>query len=145
MKMTRDIHDLVGGLLMSAAGLFFALYGREYNFGSADRMGPGYFPVVLGWLLFGLGLLLAIPAWWRQGSPIVLQWGNLFWSVASLLAFALLLYPLGVALAALAASLVALIATKMSLRTRLLVSLAVAALTTVIFPIGLRMTLPIWP
>ena len=25
MKMTRDIHDIVGGLLMSAAGLFFAL------------------------------------------------------------------------------------------------------------------------
>ena len=41
--------------------------------------------------------------------------------------------------------LIALLATKMAIRTRFLVSLAVAALTTVIFPIGLRMTLPIWP
>ena len=65
--------------------------------------------------------------------------------MASLLAFALLLYPLGVALASLIASLIALLATKMAIRTRFLVSLAVAALTTVIFPIGLRRTLPIWP
>ena len=141
----KDIRDILGGFGLAAIGVFAVVYGQRYEFGDLNRMGPGYFPVVLGWLLFGLGLLLAVPAWWRQGSPIVMQWGNLFWSVASLLAFAVLLYPLGVALASLAASLVALLATKMALRTRLLVSLAVAALTTVIFPIGLRMTLPIWP
>ncbi len=145
MKITRDKHDLVGGLLMTAAGLFFALYGQRYDVGTADRMGPGYFPVVLGWTLAALGLLVAVPAWWRRGGPIAVQWGNLFWCVASLLAFALALRPLGVVLAAFVAALVSLVPSAMHWRTRLLVCAVVAGLTTLIFPIGLQMMLPIWP
>lgn len=145
MKITRDQHDLVGGLLMTAAGLFFALYGRHYEFGSAARMGAGYFPVVLGWTLAVLGLLVALPAWWRRGSAIALQWSNLFWCVASLLAFALTLHTLGVVLASFAAALISLVPSAMRLRTRLAVCAVVALLTALIFPLALQMTLPIWP
>ena len=145
MKITRDNHDLVGGLLMTTAGLFFALYGARYDFGTSDRMGPGYFPVVLGWTLAVLGLLVAVPAWWRRGSGITVQWGNLFWCVASLLAFALTLRLLGVVLASFVASLISLVPSSMALRTRLTVCAVVAVLTTLIFPIGLQMMLPIWP
>lgn len=145
MKTTRDIHDLVGGLLMATTGLFFALYGQSYHFGTSDRMGPGYFPVVLGWTLFILGLLVAIPAWWRRGSAIQLQWSNLFWCVLSLLVFAVVLQPAGVVLASFVTALISLAPSAMNLRTRLTVCAVITLLTTLIFPIGLQMQLSIWP
>ncbi|HVR51641.1 MAG TPA: tripartite tricarboxylate transporter TctB family protein [Pseudorhodoferax sp.] len=145
MKTTRDIHDIVGGLLMTAAGIFFAVYGQRYNFGESARMGPGYFPVVLGWTLAVLGLLVALPAWWRSGTAIQVQWSNLFWCVASLLVFAFALQTLGVVLASFFASVLALVPSAMGLRTRLTVCAVVAALTTLIFPLGLQMMVPIWP
>ena len=145
MKTTRDIHDLVGGLLMTATGLFFALYGQQYEFGTAARMGPGYFPVVLGWTLSVLGILVALPAWWRRGTGITVQWSNLLWCIASLLLFALTLQPLGVIAAAFLASLLALVPSAMPLRTRLIVCTVVAILTTLIFPVALQMMLPLWP
>ncbi len=145
MKTTRDSHDLVGGLLMTAAGLFFALYGTSYNFGTASRMGPGYFPVVLGWILAALGILIAAPAWWRRGTRINVQWNNLLWCVAALLCFAFTLNRLGVIPASFLTALLSLVPSAMSLRTRLVVCAVVALLTTLIFPVGLQMNLPLWP
>ena len=130
---------------MTATGLFFALYGREYDFGTTARMGPGYFPVVLGWVLAVLGLTVAVPAWWRRGTMVTAQWGNLFWCVLSLLAFAVTLRVLGVVVAAFLSALLSLVPSAMPLRTRLTVCAVVALLTTLIFPIGLSMILPIWP
>lgn len=145
MKTTRDIHDIVGGLLMTAAGLFFALYGSRYTMGSAERMGPGYFPIVLGWVLAVLGLLVALPAWWRQGTGITVQWKNLLWCVASLAVFALTLKPLGVVVSTFLACLLALVPSTMTLRTRLTVCAVVSVITVLIFPVALQMILPIWP
>lgn len=145
MKTTRDIHDIVGGLLMTAAGLFFALYGSRYTMGSAERMGPGYFPIVLGWVLAVLGILVALPAWWRQGSGITVQWKNLLWCVASLAVFALTLKPLGVVVSTFLACVLALVPSRMTLRTRLTVCAVVSVITVLIFPVALQMILPIWP
>ena len=130
---------------MTAAGVFFAVFGSQYNFGESARMGPGYFPVVLGWTLAVLGLLVAVPAWWRRGTGIKVQWGNLVWSIAALVLFAVTLQWLGVVLASFLASGVASVPSAMALRTRLTVCAAVALLTTLIFPIGLQMVLPLWP
>jgi Tripartite tricarboxylate transporter TctB family len=48
--------DLIAGLIFIILGtvLFFA--SQNYDIGSARRMGPGYFPALLGLLLVGLGL-----------------------------------------------------------------------------------------
>lgn len=145
MKVTRDVHDIIGGLLMTAAGLFFAIYGREYDMGTGARMGPGFFPVVLGWILAVLGLGIAIPAWWRRGSPITVQWSNLFWCVLSIVVFGAALYPLGVVAASFIAALLSLVPSSMRLHTRMIVCGVVALLTTLIFPMALQMVLPIWP
>ena len=51
--------DFWGGLMLVAIGATTMALGRDYPFGSALRMGPGYFPTVLGGLmiLFGLYVL----------------------------------------------------------------------------------------
>ncbi len=130
---------------MLAAGLFFALYGSRYDFGTTARMGPGYFPVVLGWILAGFGLLVAVPAWWRRGTRIQLDASSLFWCVLSMLLFAFTLNLLGVVIASFFTALLSLTPSTLGWRTRVMVSAVVALLTTLIFPIGLQMILPIWP
>ena len=48
--------------LMIVIGLFAVWYAQRYAFGSPRQMGPGFFPVVLGWVLAGLGVLILLPA-----------------------------------------------------------------------------------
>jgi hypothetical protein len=52
--------DFWAGVMLIAIGAAAVLIARDYPFGSAFRMGPGYFPSVLGGILalFGLGLLI---------------------------------------------------------------------------------------
>lgn len=60
--------DFYSGLMFIAVGGGFALGAREYEIGAAARMGPGYFPFVLGILLAILGLIITINAF-RAGPP----------------------------------------------------------------------------
>jgi Tripartite tricarboxylate transporter TctB family len=55
-----DAADLVGGLLVFAGGCAVALGATSYQIGELTRMGPGYFPLVVGIALavIGLGLVL---------------------------------------------------------------------------------------
>lgn len=58
--MKPDMRDLTAGLAMIAVGSFVALYASaNYKMGDAARMGPGYFPAMLGWILAFLGLVIA--------------------------------------------------------------------------------------
>ena len=55
----RNNKDLWAGVMLIGIGAAAMLIARNYPFGTALRMGPGYFPVVLGALLivFGLAIL----------------------------------------------------------------------------------------
>ena len=51
--------DFWAGLMFLAFGLFFAIYGAaHYQMGTAVRMGPAYFPTLLGGLLTVLGAIV---------------------------------------------------------------------------------------
>ena len=55
--------DFWAGLMFIAFGLFFAVWAVvNYQMGSAVRMGPAYFPAVLGGLLAVLGLMVLVEA-----------------------------------------------------------------------------------
>jgi len=58
----RAPSDFWCGLLFVAIGVAFAVLAQNYRFGTAARMGPGYFPTLLGALMALLGLTLAVPA-----------------------------------------------------------------------------------
>ena len=51
--------DFWGGVMLVAIGALAMAVARNYTFGTALRMGPGYFPTVLGGVLvlFGLAIL----------------------------------------------------------------------------------------
>src|ERR1700716_4266759 len=50
--------DVWAGLMLIAIGALAILIARNYTFGTALRMGPGYFPVILGGMLILFGLYI---------------------------------------------------------------------------------------
>ena len=58
--MIKSKKDLYAGLMFILLGGFFALWAGNYPMGTAVRMGPAYFPTILGWLTLGLGVIIAI-------------------------------------------------------------------------------------
>ena len=56
----RNQKDLAAGLIYIVAGAGFALGALNYKIGDAARMGPGWFPLWIGLLLVGVGVLTAL-------------------------------------------------------------------------------------
>ncbi len=52
----RDNQDFWGGVMLIVTGAVAVYMARNYGFGTALRMGPGYFPTVLGVILILFGL-----------------------------------------------------------------------------------------
>jgi putative tricarboxylic transport membrane protein len=97
----RSPSDFWCGVIFLAIGVAFAVLAQEYRFGTAARMGPGYFPTLLGGLLAVLGLSLSVPAFVFEGERFPrLHWRPLLAILAGIVAFALLLDPLGFLIAA---------------------------------------------
>src|SRR3954470_13175374 len=65
--------DVWAGLLLVAIGGSAVFIARNYTFGTALRMGPGYFPTVLGGLLALLGVYLVASAL-KSGEAIGSNW-----------------------------------------------------------------------
>jgi hypothetical protein len=65
-----DRANLICGLLMVAAGLFFAYQSLELDLGTAFRMGPGYFPFILACALILFGVIILVQAFRAEGEPI---------------------------------------------------------------------------
>lgn len=68
MQAIQRYRDQVGGALMIAIGLGGIIEGQTYSFGSLARMGPGFFPVVLGALLGLVGVGITANAKPTQAS-----------------------------------------------------------------------------
>lgn len=58
----KNQKDFFSGLLFMAIGVGFAWSASHYTIGSAAKMGPGYFPLLLGALLTVLGGVLVFKA-----------------------------------------------------------------------------------
>jgi hypothetical protein len=91
------------GLMFLAFGVGFSWAAQSYQMGTAVRMGPAYFPTVLGGLLAVLGLVVFLQSFVVQGEhvgrfyfrPVLLVLGGV-------VIFALLLRPLGLVIATIA-------------------------------------------
>ena len=142
----KDYRDVLGGLLMFAIGMFAATYSDRYEMGTLQRMGPGYFPVALGYLLAFLGACIMVPGFFRQGTHIKVDWKSLIWVTLGVVAFGLLLNRLGLVLTSFVmVVLVSVPGQDMNWTRRLVLGASVSLITYVIFSFLLGMVIPVWP
>lgn len=88
-----------GVLFLCFGGMAFAI-SRDYSFGSAGRMGPGYFPTVLSCLLMGFGVMALLRGVRRQGAALgAFAWKQSAKVLCSIVAFAFLLPRAGLIVA----------------------------------------------
>ncbi len=87
--------DFFSGLMFMGVGVAFAVGATTYNVGSGARMGPGYFPLILGILLAILGgaiVFYSTAVESADGDKIgKWAWKPLFFILASNFAFGVLL------------------------------------------------------
>lgn len=92
--------DFWAGVLYLAIGAGAMWIAKDYRIGTAGRMGPGYFPLVLSALLMGVGLLSLARSLMAPGDAITpVAWKPMALVLAAPASFAFLLPRTGVVLA----------------------------------------------
>jgi hypothetical protein len=140
--MRLNLRDLAAGALFIAIGSFFALSAIfNLSIGRALSMGPGYFPVLLGLILIGFGLAIAISGAADPAAPFgPVSWRGVGLVTASIVFFALTVRGLGMGPALGGATLLAALSTdRNSPLTAILLSLALTAFCLLVFVIALRL------
>lgn len=147
-----DIKDLVGGALMVAIGTFVAVYAAShYSLGSLGRMGPGMFPMIVGWILAGLGVAILVPALFRSGQAMeAIEWRPALAVFVACIVFAITLERFGIVPATAALTLISTFADAKRKMSPLVTAIFVAAVSVVIaliFKVGLDIPVAIarWP
>jgi hypothetical protein len=87
--------DFFAGLMFMTVGVAFSWGATNYNIGEGARMGPGYFPLMLGILLGVLGLAIifeSLVVETEDGEPVgSIAWKPLGFIIGANLAFGVLL------------------------------------------------------
>ena len=69
-SISIDRTNGICGLAFIATGLFFIWQAASLEIGTAFRMGPGYFPLVLAAILTLLGIVVLVQATRVEGEPM---------------------------------------------------------------------------
>lgn len=139
--MGRDLQDLIGGLVISGIGLFFAIYAYlNYNIGSSRSMGPGYFPILLGVALIGIGFIIAVTSWYRTRQDFKFDWKGSLFVIGSISLFGISIEPLGLLPATFLSVILSMLPVRgMNTKKRFTVAIGICLVTYVIFVLGLGM------
>jgi Tripartite tricarboxylate transporter TctB family len=94
MKLLHNKNVLAGLMFMVFGGAFF-IGALNYSLGTGARMGPGYFPRMLGGLLFVLGAIIAVEGYFesKKGEDTPIGWHimPMVWLLGAVGAFGVLL------------------------------------------------------
>lgn len=150
--------DLLAGLMFTLTGAAFALGAREYDMGTSGRMGPGYFPLVLGIILAMLGILTAMQSFGgkqEEGQEIgKIAWRPLTFVIGANLIFGLLLGGLpsigipamGLIVAIIGLTFVSMLASKdFCIKRATILSAILAVGSYFVFVKMLGLTFQVWP
>jgi hypothetical protein len=143
--IARNAKDFWTGLIYLFVGSGALIISRDYDMGTAVKMGPAYFPTLLSVLLMGIGVISVIRSFLRSGTPIgVVAWKGLLLIVASTLLFGVIVRGAGLLIALpLLVIVSALASTRFSWKTSLLEAAGITVFCIFIFLKGLGVPLPI--
>jgi hypothetical protein len=141
--------DFWSGVMFIIFGLFFALAARNYDMGTSQRMGPAYFPTLLGGILALLGVIITIIGLGREsadGKVERFHFAEAAWVLGAVVVFGLLLMPAGVLVAIVVLVVISGAAShEFRWKGAIVLSLVMALITYVAFVVGLKLTIPVLP
>ena len=150
--------DFFAGLMYLAVGAAFGIGATNYSIGTGARMGPGYFPLILGVVLALIGLFIAFKATVsgpKDGDPIgKWAWKQVFFVLAANFAFGILLVGIpalgipgfGLIIAIIALVLIASLAGySYNFKEVLVLAIVLAAGSYAVFVWALNLQFPVWP
>jgi len=150
--------DFFSGLMFTIVGAAFAYGATSYNVGTGARMGPGYFPLLLGVILALLGatiLFKSLVVETPDGEPVgAWAWKPLVFIIAGNLLFGILLGglpSLGSPAMGLIAAIfgttivVSLAGDEFSLKETVVLSAILSVMSYAAFILLLKLQFPVWP
>ena len=143
VKSPQDFGAAAVFMLIGLAGIYF---GKDLTFGSASRMGPGYFPTIISFLILVLGIVIGLRSITVEGPPIgELQFRPLIFVIGSILIFGILIDRVGLAISAVTLTLVAGFARRsVNLKENFVLGAGLAIFTIAVFVYALGQPLPAW-
>lgn len=154
----KSQRDFFAGLMFLVVGVAFAWGATTYNVGVGARMGPGYFPLMLGIVLAGLGMVIIFEAMvveTEDGEPVgSWAWKPLAYILGANLAFGVLLAgipkfgipAMGMIVGIYALTIIASLAgDRFRLRDVLILSTILAIGSYLAFVMLLKLQFPVWP
>jgi hypothetical protein len=145
--MQKSLKDLLAGLIFIAFGLAFAYAASTYQLGTAFRMGPGYFPLVLGGLLALLGVIVLIEGVvaGEGGALGGVPWRGAILILGAIMFFGFTVRGLGLAPSIFVTVLLAAFAShRTGVLAALLISIGLTAACLLVFVAALGLPLPVF-
>jgi hypothetical protein len=142
----RHPKDFWTGIIFLVIGLAAVYIGQDYQMGSAGRMGPAYFPTILGALLAVIGLIAVIRSCMRPGEAV----GKFYIREIVLILSAVVLFGFLVRRAGLVPAVLVLVllsayaSPKFTWAPSLLIALGLAVFSVVVFVKLLGLPMPIF-
>jgi hypothetical protein len=143
----RSQRDFAAGLIFIAIAAFFIVTATNYQLGTINRMGPGYFPIMVGGVLAVLGAVILLRSLVLDGPPIErIGLRPLLLCAASVALFGVTLVHLGLVAAIVALVIVGAMADKGSRPLEvILLAIFLAAFSVAVFVYLLGLPLQVWP
>ena len=140
-------NDILLGLLFAAIGTIALYVGRNYVFGSTQRMGPGFLPRIVAGGLVLLGIALMIRGMLARGwTPPAIVWRPIVLICLAVIVFAATIDRLGLFVASLlTVGIGACAAQEVRWKELPFVAAGLATFCTVLFGYVLKISMPVWP
>ena len=143
VKAPQDFGAAIVIMVIGLAGLYF---GADLTMGNAGRMGPGYFPRLLSWLIVAIGAFIGLRSLTIEGPPIEAPYFRpMFFVVVSLIVFGYLMAWFGLFPTAIVMTIVAAYARpKVNVLETVIFAAGMSVCTVLVFVTGLGQPLPPW-
>lgn len=146
MLQVKSPQDFGAGILFLFIGIVGIYFGRDLAFGTAARMGPGFFPTILSFIIALIGLIVALKSLTLEGPPIeAIKLRPLVFILVAVIAFGYLIEQVGLAITTAGLTIFAAYARRgVSLKETVVLAAFLSAFAVGVFAYALGQPLPIW-
>ena len=140
--------DVLGGLAMVALGALALWLTKDLAVGHAMRMGPGYLPRLLAWMVLGGGLIVTLQGLFVHGGGRLITWQfrGPFFVLGALILFGVTVRYLGIAPSSCLAVVFGSFASREARPVEVVIlGVGLSIFCSLLFKVGLGLPLEIWP